>query len=263
MMEKILTHTVTNRKLTEQLGWADFRGFSLLFDNPGNSLMPAAGNLQKIHCPFSTDESLQLYKSLDEALEALNPFFLKGEYLFCALPTPSFHVTAWDGLNDLNKSGLTPGKHICFQTFLDRLPDDLAIENEWIRPAFHSSLCKETHRLTFVFDGIRLWKNQTLVAVLKPADAASKIAFAAIASRRSLLNAHYQALGPEMREAFVPHVSLGYFANESEAKRALPLLAQWQTVFRECASGKMITFDSISGYGFTDMATFFKSIPQK
>ncbi len=258
-MEKLKTRWVTNPKITEQLDWADFRGFSLLFDNPGNSLTPMTGDLQKVHCHFSGDKSLQLYKALNDALETLNPFFLKGEYLFCALPPSSFHVTAWDGLNDLNKSGLALENYIKLQAFLNNLPNALTIENELIHPAFHSSMCGDTNGLTFAFGGIRLLKNQALVALLKPADVASEKTVATIASQRNGLNMHYHALGADMREAFVPHISLGYFANEHEAKRVLPLLEQWQTIFGDHLFGKRITFDSISPYGFTDMSTFFKS----
>lgn len=58
---------------------------------------------------------------------------------------------------------------------------------------------------------------------------------------------------------YVPHVTLGYFANKESAQLATPLIADWAEIFEEMVSDLTITYHSISLYGFADMTTFFKT----
>src|SRR5438874_2339771 len=62
--------TITNEKVAGfDPRWATFRGFSLLFDNPGHSLTPA-GEWLNLTCAVDTDPDLAFYKALRESLDA-------------------------------------------------------------------------------------------------------------------------------------------------------------------------------------------------
>ena len=57
---------ITNKKVAGFIPqWASYRGFSLLFDNPGPSTTPMDGQMGesvvKIDCPVHTNRNLQLY----------------------------------------------------------------------------------------------------------------------------------------------------------------------------------------------------------
>ena len=95
--------TITNTKVAGlEAKWASFRGFSLLFDNPGESLSPKETNLKQIDCPLDEQKDLQFYRCLNRWIDKVGRQKLINTYMFCPLPFNSYHVTVWDGLNDAN-----------------------------------------------------------------------------------------------------------------------------------------------------------------
>jgi 2'-5' RNA ligase len=60
------------------------------------------------------------------------------------------------------------------------------------------------------------------------------------------------------QKSYDPHVTLGYFANEALPSRTMPPISHWSMVTEAVVRHLTVTFESISLYGFTDMATFFK-----
>ena len=99
---------ISNPKLKSlQPDWAEFKGFSLLFDNPGNALTPMNG-LNKIDCSDDTIDDLRLYNALAQSMAALGPDKMMNACLLCCLPPQSYHVTLWDGVNDGNIDGSGP-----------------------------------------------------------------------------------------------------------------------------------------------------------
>ncbi len=259
-MDTLLQHKITNRKISPTLGWADFRGFSLLFDNPGHNLSLLGENLLKIDGRFEEDEQIRLYRQLWTALAALNPHHLAGLYLFCPLPPASYHVTVWDGLNDFNKIQLHPARQAELQAFFDGFPMGFPQRNDFTAPMYASPLnCPGEWRITFAFQELCLWGNHTLVASLKPFDAASDANYQRLLQRRLDLNRAYETeFGVHMHPHYAPHISLGYFANAENARCIHHLIPQWNAVFQDSLHNSPITFESVSPYGFTDMVTFFK-----
>jgi len=248
---------ITNRKIAGlEPRWAVFKGFSLLFDNPGRSVAPLENGWSRIHCDIDGDESLQLYRGLGAFLDAATRTELSRAYLFCPLPSFSYHVTVWDGFNDENISQAARD----IGGILSDLPHTLLENRELSREILASALVSTTGwSLQLKFDRLALWGNQVLVARLEPADLASGDELDRITQdRRKLSGILHQPYGVAFTEEYMPHVSLGYFANESAAESAASQVERWTARVEEKVGSQTITFDSISLYGFTDMVTFFK-----
>jgi hypothetical protein len=253
--------TITNAKVAGFAPrWAAFRGFSILFDNPGRSLTPSGDRLD-LACDVTNDAALHFYRTLNDALAALNLNLLTNTYLFCPLPPPSYHVTVWDGGNDGNLAHVVAAQHPHLDTLLAGLPDSLLHPNVVTDIPLRSSLVtKRDWPIRFRLESLVIWGNIVLVARLAPADDASTCVFHALVAARSRLNARYrEALGISPSDNYTPHVSLGYFANKESAQLSIPCLATWNALFLERLSGMTLDFDRASLYGFTDMATFFKA----
>ena len=76
--------------------------------------------------------------------------------------------------------------------------------------------------------------------------------------RGALNAANRERYGFSANEVFVPHVTLGYFANRAGAELAQARVSSWQEQFAVALAGESVQFESASLYGFTDLATFFK-----
>ena len=86
---------ITNHKIADLRPiWADYRGFSLLFDNPNpkENLLDIGNNLHKINCS-KRDTSIEFYQVLNEGLDNLGLGNSANDYLFCPLPFSYYHVT--------------------------------------------------------------------------------------------------------------------------------------------------------------------------
>ena len=245
--------SVTNAKLAGFLPrWASFRGFTILFDNLGESCI-GAGPLRTL----STDPALDFYASLSAHLTCLDLDVLTNTYLFCSLPPPSYHVTVCDGVNDGNLGQLPHSERDEMSAFLDGLPASLASPPALLAVVARSSLVVEPWPIRFRYDRLVLWSHSALVATLVPADAEPAAALQRLEAARRELAAHFQEqynFGVGTR--YVPHVTLGYFANREGAQLALPSLAAWDSAFSAGMAGKVLEFSRASLYGFTDMATF-------
>ncbi len=252
--------SITNEKVAGFLPrWAGFRGFSILFDNPGKCLMPSGGHLN-LACDVDGDLALTFYQALRNALNCLNPDLLTTAYLFCPLPPASYHVTVWDGGNDGNAAQVVGTERQTMERFLVGLPDTLTPAQEVTALARISPLVtRQDWNIPFEFDRLALWGNVVVVARLSPTEASQDAFQAFVEERRQLSAAFRQVYGIGPSENYVPHVSLGYFANREGAQMASPCLDNWNRVFAERMQGLTLTFQSAAVYGFTDMATFFKT----
>jgi hypothetical protein len=254
--------TITSKKIASlDPTWASYRGFSLLFDNPGETLSPLGEGLFKLDCSSSVSSELRFYKALASAQDTIGRDTLANTYLFCPLPPSSYHVTVWDGLNDGNAKDVPADLHAGLDGFLEGFPDSLLVDNPFTVAAEGSPLVLRTGwSLSFRFAGLIKWGNQVLVACLVPADEDSKRALEHIIADQEDLSARFQELCgvTRSRHSYVPHVSLGYFANEARAELATPHIAHWSEIIGEALQDTTITFKRIDLYGFTDMATFFK-----
>jgi len=255
---------ITNAKVAGlEPVWAPYRGFSLLFDNPGESVSPMGEGLARLNCSVNTSSSLQLYSALAGLLDKIGRDLLMNTYLFCPLPSYSYHVTVWDGPNDGNARNVPPRYRPNLEDFLAGLPNSLLGNNGFTTEVYDSPLVlRRGWTLEFKFDRLTKWGNQVLVARLAPADKDSEATLRGITADRTDLTTDLQErFGVKTTNGYSPHVSLGYFANREFADLSTPQIDHWTDMVKKEAGNLTITFSSISLYGFTDMATFFKKAP--
>lgn len=123
-----------------------------------------------------------------------------------------------------------------------------------LQPSFQNVL-----PMTFKFSSLLQLNNQTLVVTLCPANEHTHTSLVRLMAYRKQLNEQYQKMGATMHDVFVPHISLGYFANSALAQRfAATELSQLNLKMKQHLAAATITFSSISLYGFTNMVNFFR-----
>ena len=250
--------SITNEKVAGFIPrWADFRGFSILFDPSSSGLTPD-GPCLTLACDVEADPALSFYRALRDSLARLDADLLTAAYLFCPLPPPSYHVTVWDGANDGNKSLVAPDRRPALDRLLAGLPDALTLPHEMTAPALASPLVRRPDwDIEFRFSHLSI--RGALVARLVPTEASQEVYAEFVGERHRLNNSFHEAFGIAAYEDYTPHVSLGYFASREGAQMARPNLPDWNALFAEQMQGLTLTFRQASLYGFTDMATFFKA----
>lgn len=253
--------TVTNPKVAGFTPvWAPFQGFSLLFDNPGDhlSVFHDQAELKMINCN-TNHPALTFYKSLEDTLSTFKQLF--STYLFCPLPSYSYHVTLWDGLNDGNKNTIEgSARYEVEQGLFSKIPSSYGINNELVK--LNQSTFKLNSPIEFQFDRLSKFSNLGISAWLKPANEKSENTLQVLKEqRRRYLDLYYEYYGIHTASLnYTPHVSLGYFANKELGELASPQMERWNEQFERNTKGKTIQFSSYSLYGFHDMATFFKHV---
>ncbi len=250
--------TISNQKVAGfEPRWADFRGYSLLFDNPGDSLT-SSGALLALDNQVDTNPELGFYQALNNSVGAIGREMMIRSYLFCPLPPSSYHVTVWDGGNDANVANVVPGYRPQLEAQLKDFPSSLAQKNPLTDLVFAFPLVTNQTIITFRFDRLVKWGNNVLVARLMPSED-SQAEFQELVALRSSLSAEFAAVtGLSLSRQYAPHVSLGYFANQESAQQVTPCIDTWSEVVREQIGEQHLAFHSVSLYGFTDMAHFFK-----
>ncbi len=255
---------ITNHKITDLAPtWADFRGFTFLFDNPNSAanLLDINHNLHKVNCSKS-DTSIAFYRVLNERLVDIGLGSSTNPYSFCPLPFHSYHVTYLDGINDKNKANLNPADRVAFNTFLKNLPDSLKSDTKFTRFQVPHLSEKLEHPIHFEFDKLSNWGNKVLAARLKPSLESKEVYQILLRNRKRIFENFLCPLGfskrPELKD-YTPHISLGYFANKEGGELTLTEIEEWTKTWKLMTENKTITFHHFSLYGFTDMATFVKT----
>jgi hypothetical protein len=255
---------ITNPKLLPTGRFGCYRGFSLLFDNPGeHTLSPMAGQFRRIDCQVHADPGLALYAKLATSVEKIVLPALDPGISFSALPAYSYHVTVWDGFNDGNRKKVVERYQPDLADFLLGLPVSLHPGCKFTALPESSPLVGHWY-VAFQFDRLSVWGNSVLVARLKPADDRSLEACSDIAEHRIQI---YEKIESEFglggwRSGYAPHVSLGYFWNEPGARAAASQEDRWTEEFKHEIGSDLIRFDSVSLYGFLDMETYFKRMQE-
>lgn len=237
--------------------WATFRGFTILFDNPGDSFARHENRIE-VACDVDGDAALGFYRALRDSLATLNLDTLTNTYLFCPLPPASYHVTLWDGCNDGNLQAVHAEQRPTMAEFLDGLP------SSHLRPSAATKMAAASPLVTRRGWGIRLrferlvkWDNIGMVALLAPADESRS--YAELLAERAQLSARFRhTFGISPSEQYRPHVSLGYFANQEAAQLSTPCIEAWSRDFAARMHGLTLEFQQASVYGFTNMIGFFK-----
>lgn len=223
--------------------WARFAGFSLLFDPPRPSFLAGDGI-----------EILEAdgYGRFGRALDALQADRLLEEYGFCRLPPASYHVTAYDVANVADLSRGHPAVCNELSALLNRLPEASAFDDPLLRGAAESELAATDWNLEFGFDAMTRWGSLRLA----PRDPE---AFARFVAARAALSREYGIrYGIGAGERYTPHLTLGYFLNGTGADLARPRIPEWDRALREAIGDETLILRTVSLYGFTDMATFFR-----
>ena len=233
---------ITNPKLASlEPRWARFRGFSLLFENPPDS---------------------PLYRALRDGVAELSGDELLTAYGLRLLPPGTYHVTVWDGVNDGNLPRIPPAPRAAWEAFLQSIPlpdfpDDLFLEIKTSELVLHPDW-----NLRLRCEQIENWSNISLVARLVPADAPSADALDRLIVARDALSALHDArFGVQPHPAYTPHVTLGYFANDTLAAAAAPAVARWNDTLLAKTAAHTLDVHRILPSVFTDMASFGRPEP--
>lgn len=239
--------------------WAPFNGFSLLFDNPGDSYSRLSDSPKLEKMDGRPDfPQLTFYRALwDESRHAEE---LVSSYLFCPLPYPSYHVTVWDGLNDFNIRKLSGSVRTEAEGWLRGFPASFDERHPLLagpdgRPI---GICMKP--IEWAYDRLEKWNNASVVALLKPADSRSEAVAAGIEAQRARLNEWFEerfGFATAVR-AYRPHVSIGYLANKALGAQAEEAVLRLHARLAPAMVGRRLRFSSIGMYGMSDMETFFR-----
>jgi hypothetical protein len=253
--------TVTNPRVAGfSPRWRSFRGFTLLFNNPGNSLADWQG-FQRVACNLPHDPALDFYRALRDGLEEIGIDMLTESYLFCALAPASYHVTAWDCINDDHATQVHAPYRPELGQALEGLPATLRQPNAFTALPLESELLtKRDWHIRFRFDGLFKWANIGIVARLGPADSEAAAYLQQFTAARDRLNTRFRTtFGVGASNVYVPHVTLGYFANKQLAQLSTPCIDGWSATVAARVGDLTLAFEHISLYGFTDLETFFRN----
>lgn len=253
--------TVTNPRVAGfSPRWRAFRGFTLLFDNPGDSLADWQG-LQRVACDVPHDPALDFYRALRGGLEEIGLDLLTETYLFCPLAPASYHVTAWDCVNDDHATQVHARYRPELAQALDGLPATLGQPNAFTALPLASALITQRDwHIRLRFDRLFKWSNIGIVARLRPADEEAAAHYQQFTAARDQLNTRFRgAFGIGASDVYVPHVTLGYFANKQAAQLSTPCVDDWSATVAARVGGLTLAFAHASLYGFTDLETFFRN----
>ena len=229
--------SITNPKLSGlEPRWAPFRGFSLVFDPP---------------------EEDSFFGALRAGLAKLENDALIAEFYLRLLPPASYHVTAWDGVNDAKLAEVVPEFRAAWERFLQAsaarpFPEDLFRDVQ----ASELLTCPDWD-LRLRCARIENWSDVSLVAHLEAADAAAAANLERLrAARDALSEAFGRRFGVRPHPDYEPHVTLGYFANGALAAGSAAAVARWNAALRAATAGHVLTLRRLHLSVFADMTSF-------
>ncbi|RKN83772.1 hypothetical protein [Paenibacillus ginsengarvi] len=252
---------VTNSKVHSFVPvWAPFKGFSLLFDNPGDSYSRLSGfaGLEKMDSRRE-ESALAFYRKLNEITGQMERELI-GDYLYCPLPPNSYHVTVWDGINDYNVGRLNEEERAEACRLLQEMPASFHADHKVLQDSGGKPIGMETEPIRFAYDRCEKWNHSSIVALLKPANERSEVALRGLEMKREELNRRFEERFGivSASKKYRPHVSLGYLANKTIGEQAEDAVLRLNGKLADGMAGTTIRFPGISLYGMTDMETFFR-----
>ena len=233
---------ITNPKLLGlEPRWAPFRGFSLLFDPPADDTW---------------------LRALCAGVAELADDALIVEHALRLLPLPSYHVTVWDGVNDGKLAEVAPEWRAAWARFLQSIPTKSFPEDLFREVRASDVLNCPDLDLRLRCARIENWSNVSLVAHLEPVDAAAADRLARLQAARDALSAAFAArFGVRPHPDYVPHVTLGYFANAELAATSAPAVSRWDAALREKTANLVLPLRRVHLSAFTDMTSFGADSP--
>lgn len=251
MSDRADGEVITNEKIADlSPRWQRYPGFSLLFDNPGDSLKPSGP-----HQLLATSRSVPFYRRLYDAVATSR---LSGTRAFCMLPYASLHVTALDGLNAGSVDRAASSIRERARDYIMRLPHSLCEQPPFVEPLRTSELTSRSWALELEVEDLVVWGESVLAARLRPAPGAQPIFKRFKRMRQALHHSYANQFGVAGRAHYVPHVTLGYFANRPAARRARRLLGKEAEPIAREAREERLPLSCVRLYAFTDMATFVR-----
>lgn len=232
-----MTIPITNTKLCGlEPRWAPFRGFSLVFDPP---------------------EEDSFFGALRAGLAELENDALIAEFYLRLLPPASYHVTAWDGVNDAKLAEVLPEFRAAWERFLQPgttkpFPEDLFRDVQ----ASELLTCPDWS-LRLRCARIENWSNVSLVAHLEAADAETAVRLDRLRAARDVLSEAFgRRFGVRPHPDYVPHVTIGYFANGALAALSAAAVARWDAALRAATADHVLTLRRLHLSVFSDMTSF-------
>ena len=228
---------ITNPKLSGlEPRWAPFRGFSIVFDPP---------------------EDDGFFHALRTGVAALANDALIADFYLRLLPPASFHVTAWDGVNDGKLDEVVPEHRAAWKRFLEASPAKPFPEDLFRDVQASELLTCPDWDLRLRCARIENWSGVSLVAHLEPADAQTAARLARLrAARDALSEAFGRRFGVRPHPDYEPHVTLGYFANAELAATAGPAVERWDAALRAGLAGRILELRRLHLSVFSDMTSF-------
>ncbi len=245
--------------------WQPFPGFSFLFDNPGASLQRHERH-ELLHVGEDCIKNIDLYEKITEAVKRIDPAALAQRFLFFALPSNTYHVTVWDGVNKGNVERLDPDSRRqfdhCFAQGID------GVIRNW--PPFdecsdYPGVFDSIGSIRFRYKGLRSRGSTVLVVDLEADqdDDESCRVLEEIIERRQHLDEMFANYGKPENYMLRPHVAIGYFSDSHLGGKALyQHMDTWMSVFDQVVKGSVIEFGNISLYAFLNMITYFKPVKE-
>ena len=228
---------ITNPKLAGlEPRWAEFRGVSLVFENPADDAF---------------------LRALRAGVATLSRDSLVTEHYLRLLPPASYHVTVWDGVNDGKLAEVVPEFRAAWAQFLRSIPTR-SFPPDLFRDVLDSALLRTPDwDLRLRCAQVANWSDVSLVVPLEPADEASRDRLRRLqAARQELSESFGRKFGVRPHPDYVPHVTLGYFANAGLAAASAPAVARWNEALLEQTRGHVLTLRRVQISAFTDMTSF-------
>ena len=248
-MREKTSEEITNDKIAGlSPRWKRHPGFSLLFDNPGESL-----KLSGAHQRLATSRTIPFYQCLYDAVVASS---IGEASTFCILPYASLHITAFDGLNVGNVEASTPPACERARDYITRLPDSLGERPPFVRHLSRSMLAARSWKLIFGVKDLVIWSESALAARLRPTYGAYTEFERFKRMYQRLSQSYAERFGVTARTPYEPHVTLGYFANRPAARRARRLFGDELDAIARATEEKRLQLSRVRLYAFTDMGTF-------
>jgi len=249
MGDETIGEAITNNKVADlSPRWQRYSGFSLLFDNPGDSLKPS-----RPHQLLATSRSVPFYRRLYDAVATSRVSNISA---FCILPFRSLHVTALDGINAGNVEDAVSAIRKRARNYIARLPSSLGEQPPFVEHLSRSRLTAWSWTLELKVEDLVIWSGSVLVARLRPAPGAQSAFERFRRTRQALSRSYADRFGVAARASYEPHVTLGYFANRPAAQQARRLFDDELDAIARAAREERLPLSRVRLYAFTDMATF-------
>lgn len=221
--------------------WRAFRGASILFGSVGPEAAEDAG-----------PTAGHLFARLGTFMADLPAAPWRTHYGFCPLPVDSYHMTLADLVHDGNVGKLSGPAADAFGGGPvqpgQEYPAALAamVDQSGLLDAIHDPLA-------FTVDNFLIMNRSALVLTLRPVD---QLVFARLMAARERLAIMLMRQLGITTQPYMPHVTLGYFANKNVADDALEDVRQIAEDILHNYDKSCYLFAPPHPYIFVDMARF-------